>query len=312
MKLLHTGESFEQKPTVLIADDEKANLKILSEILKSEVELILTKSGDQVIDKAIKFKPDIILLDIIMPKMDGFSVIKQLKSNVNTHDIPVIFITALTDVNNEEKGFNLGASDYIQKPFHAVCVLARVKLHLQLAKQRALLAQFAYIDSLTSLANRRRYEEIFDIELTAAKRDQKPFALAIIDIDFFKQYNDNYGHSLGDQVLQKVAKVMALSLKRPRDFIARTGGEEFVVILPNTDLQGAGRIIALCCQAVSDLKIVNCKTGGEDNAPVSYITVSAGGFASIPNSDLSKSDIYNHADTMLYKAKSLGRNCQQW
>jgi diguanylate cyclase (GGDEF)-like protein len=312
MKCLHTGILLDHKPTVLIADDEKINLKILSEILKSEVELILTKSGEQVIDKASKFKPDLILLDIIMPKMDGFSVIKNLKSNINTHHIPVIFITALTDVNNEEKGFNLGASDYIQKPFHAVCVLARVRLHLQLARQRALLAQLAYVDSLTTLANRRKYDEVFDLELISAKRDQTHFSLAVIDIDFFKQYNDSYGHFLGDQVLQKVAKALADALQRPRDFIARTGGEEFVIILPNTDLDGAGKIIAECCQAVSDLKIVNCKKGEIDNPPVNYITVSAGGFSCVPEKSLIKSDIYNHADNMLYKAKSLGRNCQQW
>ncbi len=312
MKYPHMGTQNDRKPTVLIADDEKVNLKILSEILKSEVELILAKSGDQVLDKASKFKPDLILLDIIMPKMDGFSVIKRLKSNVTTHDIPVIFITALTDVNNEEKGFNLGASDYIQKPFHAVCILARVRLHLQLAKQRSMLAQLAYMDALTSLPNRRKYDEVFDIEYISAKREQVPFSLAVIDIDFFKQYNDNYGHFLGDKVLQKVAKAMASALKRPRDFIARTGGEEFVIILPNTDIQGAGKIIAECCQVVSDLKIVNCKKGDIDDSSANYITVSAGGFTCIPDHKLKKAEIYNLADNMLYEAKSLGRNRQLW
>ena len=156
------------KPNVLIVDDEKTNLKILSDILKSEANVLIAKNGEQAISKAEQLVPTLILLDVVMPQMDGFDVIAALKSNERTHGIPVIFITGLSDVDNEERGFALGACDYIQKPFHATIVKARVKLHLQLARQRHLLEELANIDPLTSLANRRKFDQVLEHEWIAA------------------------------------------------------------------------------------------------------------------------------------------------
>jgi PleD family two-component response regulator len=149
--------SIPERQTILVIDDEKANLKILSELFKAKVNIILAKNGTQGIEKIIKFKPDLILLDIIMPGMSGFEVIKQLKKNKETSAIPVIFITGLTDVVDESKGLALGACDYIQKPFHIDIVFSRVNLHLKLAAQRIQLEQLANVDSLTCVSNRRKF-----------------------------------------------------------------------------------------------------------------------------------------------------------
>ena len=171
---------------VLIIDDEKPNLMILSEILRDEVEVILAKDGIQGVDKAVRYQPDLILLDVMMPGMDGFKVIEQLRRDARTSAIPVIFISALADAGHEEQGLMLGACDYVHKPFHSAIILARVRLHLQLTKQRALLEQLAHIDPLTEIANRRRYEEVLLTEWNAASRSHTRLSLVMVDIDNFK------------------------------------------------------------------------------------------------------------------------------
>lgn len=296
-----------KRQTILVIDDEKANLKILSELFKSKVNIILAKNGTQGIEKIIKFKPDLILLDIIMPGMSGFDVITQLKSNEETSAIPVIFITGLTDVVDESKGLALGACDYIQKPFHLDIVRARVNLHLKLAEQRMQLKLLANLDSLTGIPNRRKFYEMFDLEWRKSVRDKTPLSQVMIDIDYFKQYNDQHGHAAGDEALKIVAQVISKQLRRPCDFVARYGGEEFAVLLPNTPAQDAFRLMESCRQAVEDLKIEH-----EKNTVSQYLTISVGGVNCFPTQAMCSVATFKLADDMLYKAKGEGRNCVVW
>jgi diguanylate cyclase (GGDEF)-like protein len=296
-----------ERQTILVIDDEKANLKILSELFKSKVNIILAKNGTQGIEKIIKFKPDLILLDIIMPGMNGFEVIIQLKENEETAAIPVIFITGLTDVVDESQGLALGACDYIQKPFHIDIVRARVNLHLKLAEQRVQLEQLANLDWLTCVPNRRKFYEMFDFEWRMSVKENTPLSQIMIDIDYFKQYNDQYGHSAGDQALKMVAQAIFKQLKGPFDFLARYGGEEFVVLLPNTQAQDAMSIMESCRQAVESLKIVH-----EENTVSKYLTISIGGINCFPTKEMCAKATFKLADDMLYKAKEEGRNCAEW
>lgn len=298
---------FNELPKVLVVDDEKRNLKILTILLRHDVDVIVAGDAQQALEKAKRFNPDLILLDVVMPGMDGFDVIKILKKDMATHMIPVIFITALSETKDEEKGLNLGACDYIQKPFQLAIVKARVKLHLQFVKQRKMLEQMANIDPLTSLANRRRYEEVLDNEWAAMQRNQQPLSLVMVDIDYFKQYNDRYGHAAGDTVLEQISLSLSKQLKRPRDFIARYGGEEFVIILSECNKEGAIKTIENCVAGIEQLQI-------EQQLPdeMRVVTISAGGTTCFPHLQDCKTDILKIADDMLYQAKNRGRNRLQW
>ena len=295
------------KQRVLIIDDQKSNLKILSDILRDEVELILAQDGEQGIRKATEFAPDLILLDVVMPGIDGFEVIRQLKQDPTTYLIPVIFITSLNDVTHEEQGLLLGACDYINKPFHAAVVMARVKLHLQLARQRLMLEQLANIDPLTAVANRRKYQEVLDRQWRDACRKRSCLSLVMVDVDNFKMYNDHYGHAAGDRVLQQVALSLAAELRRPYDFIARYGGEEFVIILPDTPADDSLRIIEGCREAILQLQIPHQATGG-------CLTISAGGYSCWPEQPDESISAFalKQADDLLYQAKRQGKNRVLW
>ena len=295
------------KQKVLIIDDQKSNLKILSDILRDEVELFLAQDGEQGIRKAIEFSPDLILLDVVMPGINGFEVIRRLKQDPVTYLIPVIFITSLNDVTHEEQGLLLGACDYINKPFHAAVVLARVKLHLQLSRQRVMLEQLANIDPLTGVANRRKYQEVLTQQWRDACRRRSCLSLVMIDVDNFKLYNDHYGHAAGDRVLQQVALTLSAELRRPFDFIARYGGEEFVILLPDTPHDDSYRIIEGCREAVLQLDMPHQAAAGR-------LTISAGGYSCWPEQadEMVAAFALKQADDLLYQAKRQGKNRVLW
>ena len=295
------------KQKVLIVDNETSNLKILREILQDHMDVLVAKSGQQALKIAEIQQPTLILLDVVMPEMDGFEVITHLKRNEKTRSIPVIFITGLSDVESEVKGFNLGACDYISKPFHAVIVNSRVKLHLDLARQRTMLQNLAHIDPLTSLGNRRMFNNALEQEWGAAKRDKKPMAILMIDIDFFKPYNDNYGHPVGDEVIQQVGGAIKDTFIRPRDVTARYGGEEFVVILPDVSEELFQGKVQKCCEAIFALNINH-----EYSSVAEVVTVSIGGLYCNNVDSLDCNKAVEHADEQLYQAKTNGRNQVQW
>ena len=291
---------------VLIIDDEVINLKIISDILRDEVNIIMAKSGEQGVRKALEFSPDLILLDVIMPDMDGFETMKKLSQDTRTCDIPVIFITALDDIESEEKGLLLGASDYIQKPIHASIIKARVALHLKLINQHRILERLSTIDPLTSLANRRKYEETIRSEWELMEELNKTLSLAVIDIDNFKQYNDFYGHAAGDKVLKKVANILAKNFNHDRDLVARYGGEEFVAIMPEATKKEALQRLNKCIEDMNEMAISSHKKA-ED-----IVTISAGLASIIPKKGLNFEYLFAAADEALYLAKYNGKNQVKW
>lgn len=297
----------DKKPTILIVDDEVINLDILADAFKDDYKLLVTKSGAQGLTRAMQHDVDLILLDIMLPDMDGFEVCKRLKANKKTRHIPIIFITSKTEDNDEELGLQVGAVDYIGKPFHLPIVIARVETHIALKYKTDLLEKMVMLDGLTNLHNRCKFDIQFAIEYKRALRDDTSLSLALIDIDFFKLYNDNYGHAAGDKTLKLVADLLQNALKRSCDMVARYGGEEFVVILPNTDAHGA----ASYCQQLID--IFNSQQIQHLYSPVAkHVTLSIGGATFSNELALEQQDVFDLMDKALYEAKKTGRNRLVW
>jgi diguanylate cyclase (GGDEF)-like protein len=293
-----------EKARILIVDDEKMNLKVLADLLKEEYLPVLARSGEQALRHALgDTPPDLILLDVVMPEMGGYEVIKHLKNDDRTNKIPVIFVTARNSIEDEELGLKLGAVDYITKPYSPPIVKIRVRNHLRIAHQYKLLDQLAYLDGLTEISNRRRFEEIFKKEWERSNRNGTPISLAMVDVDYFKQYNDHYGHAMGDIALQKIAKSLAGVLRRPADFIARYGGEEFVIVLPETDAAGARDIAERCLQKVAGLDIRHLYS-----LAAGCVTVSIGLATVLKDDGISPKMFLEAADRNLYCAKENGRN----
>lgn len=303
---------------ILIVDDNPTNLLVLSQTLKEEgLKIRVSMDGESALDQVQEEPPEIILLDIQMPGIDGYETCKMLKSNPSTSDIPVIFITANTGTENIVKGLSLGAVDYIAKPFQKEEVLARVQVHLrlrflarkvqeqtvalQIANQQ--LECLANLDGLTQVANRRRFDDQLEMEWKRLSREQAPLSLILCDIDYFKRYNDSYGHQAGDICLKQVAKTIEQSLKRSGDFVARYGGEEFVVILPNTNFEGAFNVAELIQINIKQLNISHAQS-----KVAAYITLSLGISSILPTSDASIKSLVAAADKALYEAKRRGRN----
>ena len=293
----------EQKEfTILITDDEKFNLDILGSILSPLYNIMIAKSGERALEIAKQNAPDLILLDVVMPEMSGFEVITKLKESNDTVNIPVIFITGLTDPADEEKGFFLGAVDYITKPFNRSIVKARVNTHIKIIDQMRTIERIGLIDPLTKIANRRGFENRFVADWGGAIRDQTPISFFIMDIDYFKRYNDTYGHHQGDIALRTFAETAAQSINRSKDFVARWGGEEFVGLLPNTDIKGAAEVAESIRKNAEKLQILT------EDGEMTGITVSIGVNSIIPTKDTSSDDFMSKADQALYKAKETGRN----
>ena len=292
----------EEKNTVLIVDDEPPNIVALMHILSPVYTVYAANNGQKAIETAEKYLPDVILLDIIMPEMDGYDVLQELKKSEKTCDIPVIFITGLNKEDDEEKGLTLGAADYISKPFNSAIVKLRVKNQIKMLNQLRIIEQISMIDQLTSIPNRRGFDSRMDMEWIRAIRENSLISILIMDVDKFKVYNDTYGHQQGDKVLKAVASSVLQALQRPGDFGARWGGEEFVVLLPNTDLNGALHIAEKIRVNISNL-VIHCADGTDTK-----VTISIGVKTQAPRQDSSRENFINEADKALYKAKETGRN----
>ena len=289
---------------ILIVDDEPINIKLLASELKSNYDVVFALKGDDAIKIAESGESvDLILLDIMMPGANGYEVCQRLKASSNTQNIPVIFITTMSLEEDETRGLEIGAVDYITKPFSMAIVKARVKTHLELKQHRDRLEKLSSMDGLTGIANRRRFDERLEREWKVATRDASVISLVMIDIDYFKLYNDSYGHIVGDECLVKVAKTLSASVRRPADMVARYGGEEFAAILPKTNSEGAVGIAETMRNRVEALRIAH-----EKSEVAAHITVSLGVVTVLPTPHESPSYLLNAGDKALYEAKRSGRN----
>ncbi|MDR2445978.1 MAG: diguanylate cyclase [Treponema sp.] len=288
--------------SILIIDDDLANHAALNDMLSSEYTLFFTTSGKVAIEFLKKEKPDLILLDIIMPEMDGFEVLKQLKANNAVQSIPIIIITSRANADDEEKGFALGAVDYIVRPFKEAIVKARIRNHLRIIQYIQDIARAGLIDELTGLPNRRHFNDRLDMEWKRADREETPLSFMMIDIDHFKAYNDTYGHLQGDTLLQTVAKAFSSAARRPADMAARIGGEEFGILLPVTRLEAAVDIAEQLRLSVQSTEVPT------QDGQTTSVTISIGVASLIPQPGISKQDLLAAADSFLYLAKNTGRN----
>ncbi|TAE61458.1 MAG: PleD family two-component system response regulator [Nostocales cyanobacterium] len=317
---------------ILIIDDNPDNLRLLSKILESQgFKVKKTLNGKIAIQAAQIEPPDLILLDINMPDMNGYEICQQLKSQAQTAQIPIIFISALDQTRDKIMAFEIGGVDYITKPFQELEVLARVKNQLiiyqqkqQLIEQNQILQQeieerqkveaalraanqqlqmFAMLDGLTGVANRRRFDEYLQLQWQILSQVNLPLSLLLCDVDFFKKYNDTYGHLAGDDCLKKVAQTIQTSVNHSEDLLARYGGEEFAIILPNKDNSIAVILAEEIRQKVHNLKIPH-QQSQVDNC----VTLSIGVATIIPNLQTFPNTIIQRGDQALYTAKSQGRN----
>lgn len=288
---------------VLIVDDQPLNRAFVAAEIEDLCTPISAENGAKAIKLANRLKPDLILMDINMPGLDGFEVCHQLKSNPQTEDIPVIFVSGVTDPVSEQEGLELGALDYIHKPFNPNILKARVRNQLQLQRQRRALEKVSNRDGLTDIANRRYFDLSLHREWERMKALQHPLALLMIDVDAFKPFNDEYGHVAGDRTLKLVAQCLEQTLKRSGDLAARYGGEEFACILPHTDNSSARIIGDQLCAAVRGLRI---RHSASPASP--YVTVSIGCASILPQEADSFKRLIALADQRLYSAKKAGRN----
>jgi two-component system, chemotaxis family, response regulator WspR len=311
---------------VLLVDDQAIVAEALRRLLvdNADIEFHAISDGEQALQAAQKIKPTVILQDLMMPKVDGFELVRRFRSHPDTESIPIIVLSANDDPQLKARGFEGGANDYVVKLPDKLELVARIRYHSnayisrlqrddafrslrvsqrQLAEVNLELQKQASLDGLTGIANRRRLDEALQGEWQRAQRSQCPLSLLLCDIDFFKGYNDTYGHLAGDLCLKKVAQVLAASVRRPADLAARYGGEEFVVLLPDTDLEGALAVAASCREEIEALAVPTTVSSA-----AGVVTMSIGVASLIPPQSMRYEKLVSRADLALYKAKDNGRN----
>lgn len=291
-----------EKPRLLVVDDQAVNVRLIYDLFQSEFTVFMATNGEAGLAKAKQVLPDIILLDVVMDGMTGHEVCREIKSDPALKHIPVIFITGQLNETDEVLGFEIGAVDFIHKPINPVITKARVMTHTRHKLQADVLRNIAMLDGLTGIANRRR----FDAEMTQmwrhCAREKQALSLIIIDIDYFKQYNDHYGHLEGDSILREIAHLIKSVIGRPQDLAARVGGEEFALLLPNTPRENISTVLDRLFKKISVRDITH------DYSPLGKLSVSAGCASVIPSSTENIDTLYKRADAALYDAKSQGKN----
>lgn len=314
---------------ILIVDDRQENLFVLESLLEEmNCNIIKATSGNEALSLMLEHEFALVLLDVQMPDMDGFETAEFMRMNSKTRYLPIIFVAA---ISKEQKcifkGYEIGAVDYLFKPIEPIILQSKVKVFLELYNQKRLIEEksklleikikelselkeanfklenLSTLDGLTGISNRRSFDNYIDMSLKSCIRSNKPLSLIMADIDFFKGYNDTYGHLQGDDCLIKVAKAIASSIKRPLDFVARYGGEEFALILPETDEEGAKVIAETVRKNIEELRIIH-----EHSAAAPHITLSLGISTIYPKSGNFIGELIDSADKALYKSKSSGRN----
>ena len=289
---------------VLIVDDEPMSRMLLESILELVFTCATAESGEEAISYCEANLPDLVLLDMNMPDISGLDVCSALKASPETNHIPVIFVTSTMDIESENACWEVGASDFVMKPVNASTLTHRIKTHLQNKLRTEFLEMMTFHDQLTGLYNRTYLTKEIPLLIKQVARDKGTVGAIMIDIDYFKLFNDTYGHLEGDICLQKVAQIISDTVKRPKDAVIRFGGEEFLVLLPYIDHQGTKLVAHQLVEAVANARIPHDK--GIENR----VSISAG-FAVWKATDVVEDDVaalIEDADISLFEAKELGRN----
>ncbi len=289
---------------ILIIDDAVDSIRLLSAMLRDQAEIIFATSGAAGLELARTRRPPVILLDVEMHAMDGYEVCRRLKADIELRDSAIIFVTGHTTIDSEIAALEAGAVDFITKPLNQALVRARVRTHLRLQQALATLVAVANVDAMTGLYNRRYLDQQLEREYAVHRRQKAPLAVAFIDIDYFKGYNDFYGHQAGDACLREVGLLIGKATQRPGEVVARYGGEEFVVVLPYTALDKALVYAERLRRAIVAAAIAHANAGANTT-----LTVSIGVASMVPNGASSKAALLEQADQALYHAKASGRNC---
>lgn len=332
VNMIQPKRSPSSKIKILVVDDHLDNLDLLSTIcVLKGYEVRQCDRAELAVELAATYIPDLILLDVCMPEMDGFTVCKMLKYNHATQDIPIIFISGLNDIEDKAQAFKFGGDDYITKPFQDEEIILRIEKQLTLyylqtelkARNQRLtaevkkhqdaeiellqlnrrLSKLAMMDGLTNVANRYQFDQTLTKEWQRGQREQFDLSLILADIDYFKLYNDRLGHQAGDLCLKQVARAISKAVQRPGDLVARYGGEEFAIILPRTTAKNALQVAEKIREQIKKLSLIHPKS------PVAkYISLSLGVTSIVPSSMYTKEQLLMIADKALYQAKDRGRN----
>lgn len=289
---------------VLVIDDVEMNAMLISSVVSTLCDVMIATSGEQALEMAKQHRPELILLDVLMPGMDGFEVFRQLKNDPRTASIPVIFLTGVSDVSAEEVGLNMGAVDFIAKPFRTAVLLARVRNHLELVRQRQLLERLSHSDGLTGVANLRYFNAMLSSEFSRMKRHGRHLGLLMLEVDGFNAFNDQYGHLRGDECLQKIADVMTNCLARPGDLVARYGGAEFVCLLPETTHENCVLLAQKIQTGIADLRIPDASA--QDAA---FVTASIAVAAAHTEQLSNGQQLLGMANARLHWVRHSARNC---
>ncbi len=313
------------KVRVLLVDDQLIIVEAVRRMLaeQGDIEFHYVTDATLAAEAAVQLQPTVILQDLVMPNMDGFALIRQYRDEEILRHVPVIVLSAKEDPKLKAHSFAMGANDYIVKLPDKLELLARVRYHSnahisrlqrdqafrflresqkQLADANIELQKLAALDGLTGIANRRRFDDAMRVEWQRGQRERQPLSLLMCDIDYFKQYNDTYGHLSGDLCLKKAAAVLTEHLKRPADLAARYGGEEFAIVLPDTPLAGALTVAQECVQHLHHLGMAH------SGSPHGVVTMSIGVASIVPSPESNLEELLASADRALYAAKNGGRN----
>jgi two-component system chemotaxis family response regulator WspR len=317
----------EPRSVVLLIDDQAIVAEALRQMLANQpdIELHVCNDAASALPLARELRPTVILQDLVMPDVDGFTLVRFFRADPDLAVIPIIVLSSKEDPRDKSRAFAIGASDYLVKIPDKIELMARVRAHSrsylaqlerddaykalaalkhQLEVKNAELSRLSTIDGLTGLANRRRFDEALELECRRARRENAPLALIMTDVDYFKKYNDSYGHLGGDDCLRRIATVLTQGMRRPADLAARYGGEEFALVLPHTDLEGATVVAETVRKGVVALNLLHASS-----AVASHVTLSLGIAILLPHeSELGPEGLVGRADVALYEAKREGRN----
>jgi diguanylate cyclase (GGDEF)-like protein len=291
-----------EKGIILIIDDEKSNIDILKGILQEEYLIFVANSTEQAIEFSSSHKFDLALFGL-----NDFQQLKTLNDNYFLKEIPIIFISALNDVQQLENSLKIGAADFISKPFSPIIVNSRVNTQLKISHQKKMIEMLAKIDSLTEIPCRASFQTRLTEEWNRAARTATPLTLATLDIDFFRKFNEIYGHPKGDEALKLIASTIVSSLKRAADFVGRIGNDEFALIIPENSAEGAYMLLSDVCKAIKKHNIPH------EFSSAKILTASVGGVTCMPHKGLmTKQDFIKESDLLLDRAKKNGRNTIEW